>query len=296
MDNYGENIVSKETILVTGSNGQLGKELQQLSLHYSQYQFQFTTKEDLPIENFEAVKKYFELQQVDYCINCAAYTAVDKAEIESDKAYLINADAVANLAKLCNQHKTYLIHISTDYVFNGSSSRPYKEDDAIDPINIYGASKLKGEELAFNANPSTLIIRSSWVYSSYGNNFVKTIIRLMNEKESINVVNDQYGCPAYAADLAEVIMKMIYRSEDMPVSGIVNYCNEGVISWYQFALAIKEIIKSNCIVNQVSSSEYITPAKRPHYSVLDTTKIRNLLGIDIPYWKHSLQKCLLLLA
>ncbi|MEO6220393.1 MAG: dTDP-4-dehydrorhamnose reductase [Ginsengibacter sp.] len=284
--------VSNKAILVTGANGQLGNEMQQLAPHYPDYQFHFTTKENLPIDDFEAVKKYFENQQVDYCINCAAYTAVDKAETETDKAYLINAYAVGNLAQVCRNHQTRLIHISTDYVFNGSASVPYKEDDAIDPINTYGASKLKGEELALNNNPLVIIIRSSWVYSSCGNNFVKTMVRLMNEKESINVVNDQYGCPTYAADLAEVIMKVIDQSKADSLSGIVNYCNEGIINWHQFALAIKEIIKSNCIVNPIPSSAYITPAKRPGYSVLDTTKIRGLLGVDIPLWKDSLQKCL----
>ncbi|MEP6594778.1 MAG: dTDP-4-dehydrorhamnose reductase [Ginsengibacter sp.] len=293
MENY---FIPNRTILVTGAKGQLGKELQQLAPYHLDYQFQFTAKEDLPIDNFEAVKKYFENKQIDYCINCAAYTAVDRAEAESDKAFLINADAVANLAEICNHHKTQLIHISTDYVFNGFSSVPYKEDDAIDPINTYGASKLKGEELALNNNPSTLIIRSSWVYSSYGNNFVKTMVRLMNERESINVVNDQYGRPTYAADLAEIILKIIDQPKHVPLSGIVNYCNEGIINWYQFALAIKVIVKNNCAVNPISSSEYITAAKRPQYSVLDTTKIRSLLGIHIPYWEHSLQKCLSILA
>jgi dTDP-4-dehydrorhamnose reductase len=290
--NNGEYLTSKETILVTGSNGQLGKELQQLSSHYSQYQFYFTTKDDLPVDNFETVQNFFEKNQVDYCINCAAYTAVDRAETERDLAFLINADAVANLARLCNEHKTHFIHISTDYVFNGVSSAPYKEDHAIDPVNTYGASKLRGEELAFNNNPSTLIIRTSWVYSSYGNNFVKTMMRLMYERESIKVVNDQYGCPTYAADLAQVTMDIIDQSKSNLISGILNYCNQGIISWYQFALAIKEIIKSNCVVNPISSSEYFTPAKRPKYSVLDTAKITTLLNIDIPYWKYSLQKCL----
>jgi dTDP-4-dehydrorhamnose reductase len=203
---------------------------------------------------------------------------------------------VGNLAQICKQNETHLVHISTDYVFNGSSSIPYKEDDAIDPINTYGSSKLKGEELAFINNPSTLVIRTSWVYSSYGNNFVKTMVRLMNERENIKVVNDQYGCPTYAADLAEVILKIIDHSETKPLSGILNYCNSGVVTWYQFALAIKEIIKSNCTVTPIPSSEYITPAKRPHYSVLDTTKIRELLALEIPYWKDSLEKCLSLLG
>lgn len=279
------------TILVTGAEGQLGKELQQLSNHYS-HNFLLTSKEDLLIDNFKATKNFFEKQQIDFCINCAAYTAVDKAEAEKERAFAINADAVGNLAQICNEHQTRLIHISTDYVFNGESTVPYKEDDAIDPINIYGASKLKGEELAFNNNPSTLVIRTSWVYSSFGNNFVKTMIRLMNEKESINVIDDQYGCPTYAADLAGVIMKLIDEPSANNLSGIFNYCNEGIITWYRFALAIKELTKSNCIVNPIPASEYITATKRPVYSVLDTNKIKKSLGITIPYWMHSLHKCL----
>jgi dTDP-4-dehydrorhamnose reductase len=293
MQNYSD---AEPIILVTGANGQLGKELQDLAPQYAGYQFQFTAKEDLPIDNFEAVKNYFEKQQFDYCINCAAYTAVDKAEAESERAYLINGEAMANLAQVCNYYQTRLIHISTDYVFNGSSSVPYKENDPIDPINTYGASKLKGEELALNNNPSTLIIRSSWIYSSYGNNFVKTMVRLMNEKESINVINDQYGCPTYAADLADVIMKIVSRPEADSLAGIINYCNEGIITWYQFAVAIKEFIKSNCAVNPIPTSGYITAAKRPQYSVLDTTKIRQSLEINIPHWQDSLHKCLLILT
>ena len=281
------------TILVTGANGQLGKEIQKLSGEYTSYHFLFTTKENLPVDNPGMVKRYFEQQQVDYCINCAAYTAVDKAETESEEAYRINALAVAGLAKICNDHQTGFIHISTDYVFNGKHSTPYKEDDAIAPINIYGASKLKGEELAFNNNPSTLIIRTSWVYSSFGNNFVKTMVRLLKDKESINVVNDQYGCPTYAADLAAVIMTIIDHSKIAWINGILNYCNEGITNWYEFALAIKEIIKSNCLINPIASSEYKVLAARPRFSVLDTGKIRALLNIDIPNWKYSLQRCLL---
>ncbi|MEO6456373.1 MAG: dTDP-4-dehydrorhamnose reductase [Ginsengibacter sp.] len=283
---------SAPTILVTGANGQLGMELQKLATYYPSYQFLFTSKENLPIDNFEMVQKYFEAQQVDYCINCAAYTAVDKAESETERAYLINAGAVANLAKICQHHQTDLIHISTDYVFSGNSSRPYKEDDAIAPINIYGASKLKGEELAFNNNTSVLIIRTSWVYSSFGSNFVKTMVRLLKEKESINVVNDQFGSPTYAADIAKVIMKIIDHSKTNWIPGIVNYCSEGITNWYEFALAIKDIIKSNCIVNPVPSSEYKTRAARPKFSALDTEKIRKLFGISIPNWKYSLQQCL----
>ena len=291
-----DSFVSNKTVLITGANGQLGREFQQLSNEYPHYTFLFTTKEDLPINDYKLIKKFFDSYLVDYCINCAAYTAVDKAEKEKDKAFLINADAVGNLAQTCNEHQTRFIHISTDYVFNGVSSIPYKEEDSIDPINIYGTSKFRGEELAFNNNSSTLVIRTSWLYSSFGNNFVKTMIRLMNEKDSINVVDDQYGCPTYAADLAAAILKIMDQPTVKALSGILNYCNEGVTTWYQFAGAIKGFIKSSCTINPIPSSRYITAAKRPQYSVLDTTKLRQLLNMHIPHWKQSLQNCLLALT
>ncbi len=283
----------QKTILVTGSGGQLGMEIWKLSDHFPSYKFLFTTKEELPIDNFKFVKNFFEQQQIHHCINCAAYTAVDKAESDKEKAFVINADAAGNLASICKAHQAQFIHISTDYVFDGTSSIPYKEEDAISPINMYGASKLRGEELVLNNNPAAVIIRTSWVYSSFGNNFVKTMLRLLGEKESINVVSDQYGSPTYAADLAEAIMTIIEKenAEHSP-SGIFNYCNKGVISWYEFANAIKDYIQSNCSVNPIPASAYPTPAKRPQYSVLDTTKIKATYGVAIPNWKDSLQKCL----
>ena len=282
-----------KTILITGANGQVGKEFQQLSDLFPSYKFLFATRDSLPIENFSLVKNYFNQQQIDYCINCAAYTAVDKAETDKVKAFAINADAVSNLAIVCKAHGAKLIHISTDYVFNGEGSVAYKEEDMVAPANIYGASKLKGEELALNNNAQTIIIRTSWVYSSFGNNFVKTMLRLLKEKQKINVVSDQYGCPTYAADLAEVIMKVIDKDDNgHPVSGIFNYCNAGKISWYEFAKAIKKHIKSKCEIDPIPSFEYPVPAKRPQYSVLDTTKIIDTFGIHIPNWKTSLHQCL----
>ena len=283
----------EKTILITGAGGQLGMELWKLSDKFPSCKFLFATKENLPIDNFKLVKNYFEQQQIDHCINCAAYTAVDKAESEKEKAFLLNAEAAGNLAAVCNDHRTQFIHISTDYVFDGTSTTPYKEEDKISPVNMYGASKLKGEELVFNNNSSAIIIRTAWVYSSFGNNFVKTMLRLLKEKESINVVNDQYGSPTYAADLAEVIMKIIDSESDQ--TGIFNYCNKGVISWYDFATEIKKFNKSKCKIRPIPASQYPTPAKRPQYSVLDTSKIRQALGIKIPKWKDSLHKCLSLL-
>jgi dTDP-4-dehydrorhamnose reductase len=283
----------KTTILVTGTNGQLGSELKDLSAKYPSYDFLFTTKDDLPIENADAVKMFFEKQQIDYCINCAAYTAVDKAEAEKEKAFLINADAAGILASTCSDHRTKLIHISTDYVYDGNTLLPLKEEDAVAPLNVYGWSKLKGEELILNRFPSALIIRTSWVYSVYGNNFVKTMLRLFKEKESIKVVNDQYGSPTYAADIAEVIILFINRMEaGEKFSGIVNYCNGGVTTWFDFALTIKNIVNSSCKIIPVPTSQYPTAAKRPRHSVLDTSKIRGLLKTDLPFWKESLQKCL----
>lgn len=288
--------IPNKNVLITGANGQLGREFQHLANVYPHYTFLFTNKEDLPIDNYGSLENFFKSYLVDYCINCAAYTAVDKAEKEKDKAFLINAHAVGNLAKVCNSHNTRFIHISTDYVFNGTSSIPYKEESPTDPINTYGASKFRGEELAFNNNSSSLVIRTSWVYSSFGNNFVKTMMRLMNEKDSIDVVDDQYGSPTCAADLAAIILKIIDQPAVKALSGVLNYCNDGVITWYQFATAIKGFIKSNCSINPIPSSQFITAAKRPLYSVLDTAKIRQLLNVDIPHWQQSLQKCLLALT
>lgn len=280
------------TILITGANGQLATELKVLSSDFPQYQFLFTTKEELPIENTESLKSFFQKNKIDYCINCAAYTAVDKAETEKEKAFLINADAVGELAKVCYDHQTKLIHISTDYVYDGTVHQPLKEENPTGPINAYGASKLKGEELALQKNPSTLVIRTSWVYSSFGNNFVKTMIRLFKEKNEINVINDQYGSPTYAADLAQIIMKFIDRIEQgEEFSGVVNFSNSGVTTWYEFAAIIKSLVNNNCKINPIPTSSYPTPAKRPLYSVLDTSKIKELLQIEIPSWEESLEKC-----
>ncbi|GAC1592560.1 MAG: dTDP-4-dehydrorhamnose reductase [Ginsengibacter sp.] len=284
----------KKLILVTGSNGQLGKELQRLCVLYEQYDFIFASRDFLPIDNYKSLKKLFTEHQIDYCINCAAYTAVDKAESEKELAFRINGEAVGNLASLCRDHQCKLIHISTDYVFNGESDLPYKEDHSIDPQNVYGASKLRGEELVLNNLPGAIIIRTSWVFSSFGSNFVKTMLKLMSEKENLNVVDDQIGSPTYAADLAEVIMKIIGEGENL--SGIYNYCNAGIISWYGFAKYIKGKIKSNCFVHPIPTSNFPTPAKRPRYSSLDTSKIKGALKLNIPTWKNAVDRCLSVLG
>jgi len=294
-----ENLISstKEiTILVTGANGQLGSELRNLSVIFPFYKFLFTTRKELPVEDEKAVNNFFAKHSIQFCVNCAAYTAVDKAESEKEIAFLVNADAAGFLADACNKHNAKFIHISTDYVYDQGIKRPLKENDAVAPLSIYGLSKLKGEELVLYKNPSALIIRTSWVYSSYGNNFVKTMLRLFKEKESINVINDQKGCPTYAADIAEVIMEFIDgKEQNSEHCGIVNYSNEGITTWFDFATAIKELVSSSCNVLPIPTSQYPTPAKRPQYSVLDTSKIKEMLQISIPFWKASLQKCLELL-
>ncbi len=280
-------------ILVTGANGQLASELKELSSNLPGFKFLFTSKEDLPIEDVIALKSYFKNQPIQYCINCAAYTAVDKAESDWEKAFLINAEAVGNLAAICKMHDAKFIHISTDYVYDGSTAAPLKETDATGPLNVYGSSKLKGEDLALEKNPSSLVIRTSWVYSSYGANFVKTMLRLFKEKDKLNVVSDQIGSPTYAADLAAVIVLFIQKNENgQSLSGIYNYSNRGVTTWYEFALAIKELSNSPCGILPTITSAYPTPAQRPLYSVMDTSKVNGALQIDIPFWKDSLKKCM----
>jgi dTDP-4-dehydrorhamnose reductase len=283
------------TVLVTGANGQLGNELHVLAPCFTDCVFLFVSKDELNIADSAAVSTYFTTHSIDYCINCAAYTAVDKAEVEKEQAFLINAEAVGTLAKVCNKNNTQLIHISTDYVFDGTATQPYTETDKTNPVSIYGQSKLKGEELAMQNCPSSIIIRTSWLYSSFKNNFVKTMLRLMKEKESINVVNDQFGCPTYAADLADAIIQIIKSGKSKENPGIYNYVNAGTTTWFEFAIVIKELSKSNCIINPIPTTQYPTPAKRPAYSVLDTTKIQEAFNIVIPEWKDSLQNCLELL-
>ena len=282
-------MVMKQKILVTGSNGQLGKEVKKIESSFPQFDFTFLSKEDLPIHHFEMVRNYFNVYHPQYLINCAAYTAVDKAEQERDRAFQINGEAVGVMAAICKENHTKFIHISTDYIFDGTATVPYKEDSPTNPQSVYGASKLEGEKQALQFNPDSLIIRTSWVYSEYEKNFVKTMLKLLSEKEEISVVNDQVGSPTYAADLAEVILQII--SSQNWQSGIYNYSNEGIINWYDFAIAIKELMGSNCRINPISTSQYPTPAKRPAYSVLDNSKIQKAFGIELKDWKKSLSAC-----
>jgi len=281
--------MSKRLILVTGANGQLGKEFRVVASNETGFEFAFVSKEELPIHDFEKVKQYFATNRPAYCINCAAYTAVDKAESEKELAYLVNAESVSVLAEVCKQYGAAFIHVSTDYVFNGDSPKPYKEDAETGPISVYGSSKLKGEILSLEKNPDSIIIRTAWVYSEFGNNFVKTMIRLMKERKELNVVNDQIGAPTYAYDLAKAIMSIIKSDKWQP--GIYHFSNSGKISWYDFAVAIKELTGSECKVNPIPTSQYPTAARRPAFSLLDTSKIKNVYGINIPEWKASLTKC-----
>jgi dTDP-4-dehydrorhamnose reductase len=281
-------------ILVTGANGQLGNECRTLAESIANAEFVFTDVAELSITDSSAVEEIFSKNNFDYCINAAAYTAVDLAETETALAQLINATAVGYLAEACRKSNCKFIHISTDYVFDGTNEIGYDVDDATSPINVYGATKLEGEKLALSLNPETIVIRTSWVYSFHGKNFVKTMMKLMQERESLNVVADQIGKPTYAADLAAAIFQIIF-SENEFVPGMYHFANQGVISWYDFAVAIKEIGGYNCNVNPIASSEYPVPAKRPNYSILNTNKIEHTFNIQIPYWKDSLQKCMDLL-
>lgn len=288
-------MTAKPKILVTGANGQLGKELRQIAPLYSQFDFIFLSREDLPIHHFELIRNTFKAYHPQYCINCAAYTNVDKAESEKELAFLVNGKAVGVLAEVCKEYNSKFIHISTDYVFDGTAGKPYKEEDPVNPVNTYGESKLMGERQALEMNPDSIIIRSSWVYSEFGKNFVKTMLKLMKEKEEISVVNDQVGSPTYAADLAEAILEILVKCElsiGNYVPGIYNFSNDGVISWFDFAVAIKELSAFSCKINPITTEQYPTPAKRPHYSVLDKTKIQKNFGIQIKDWEKSLTVCL----
>ncbi|MDQ6472067.1 dTDP-4-dehydrorhamnose reductase [Flavobacterium sp. LHD-80] len=275
-------------ILVTGAKGQLGSELSVLSSSYPQFEWIFADRKKVTLDDLEFLD--FQLNEInpDIIFNCGAYTAVDKAEEEIDLAFRINYSAVNLIAKYAFQNKIKLIHISTDYVFDGSSSIGLNEEAKTNPINIYGESKLFGEIACLKENPDSIIIRTSWVYSKFGNNFVKTMQRLMQERETINVVNDQIGSPTYANDLAKVMIDIVESLNWIP--GIYNYSNEGEISWYDFALSIKELGGYNCNVVGVPSLSYFTPAKRPKFSLLDKKKIKEIYNLAIPDYKESLKK------
>jgi len=279
-------------VLVTGSNGQLGSELQALAQSYREYDFLFVIREELDFSKPELMVEFFKDKCFDVIINCAAYTAVDQAESDEKMADLINHQAVKHLAIIAKEKAISLIHISTDYVFDGTNCKPYLEEDNVSPKGIYGQTKREGENTLLEINPkNSIIIRTSWVYSSYGNNFVKTMLRLGQEREELSVVFDQIGSPTYARDLARTILNIIPNLRNKDVE-IYHYSNEGVCSWYDFAKSIFELSKISCKVNPIETSEYPTPATRPHYSLLNKSKIKREYNIAIPYWKDSLSECL----
>ncbi len=279
-----------QKILVTGANGQLGSELRELSKFIFQFEWIFTDIEDLNLSDLESLASQISIINPDILINCAAYTAVDKAESETELADVLNHQAVAIMANWTLANNCKFIHVSTDYVFDGTSSIALNEDAPTSPINVYGKTKLAGERACRNENPESIIIRTYWVYSIFGANFVKTMARLMKEKDRLNVVNDQIGSPTYAADLAQAILDILSHSNWR--AGIYNYSNEGEISWHEFALAIQEIGRFECKVCGISSSQYPTPAKRPAFSLLDKNKIKATYSLSIPDYKVSLRKCM----
>ncbi|MXO06010.1 dTDP-4-dehydrorhamnose reductase [Flavobacterium sp. HBTb2-11-1] len=275
-------------ILVTGATGQLGSELSVLAPLHTQYEWVFADRTQITLDNLEILQSQLEVINPNIILNCGAYTAVDKAESEKDLAFKVNHLAVALIAKYARENNARLIHVSTDYVFDGSSSIALTEEAKTSPINVYGESKLAGEITCLKENPESIIIRTSWVYSKFGNNFVKTMQRLMQERDEINVVNDQIGSPTYAADLAQAMIDIIGSAKWIP--GIYNYSNEGEISWYEFALSIKELGGYNCKVGGIPSSSYPTPAKRPSYSLLNKEKIKKVYNVNVPHYIESLKK------
>lgn len=284
----------KPLVVITGKNGQLGWELAQLKvLNNFQFDFLFIDKEELDLSNPDSIPAFFKQHKPQYFINCGAYTLVDKAETERELTRAINAISVGVIAAECTAIDCTFITISTDYVFDGNGTSPYLPNQATDPLNYYGLTKCEGEQLALQNNPKTVIIRTSWVYSVHANNFVKTMLRLMKEREELKIVADQVGSPTYAADFADAIIKIIEQLEGGNIHyGIYHYSNSGVISWYDFAVAIKNIAGLSCNVLPIPTTDFPTPAKRPAYSVLDKESIVKDYEIKLIDWKVSLKKCI----
>ncbi|WP_140937992.1 dTDP-4-dehydrorhamnose reductase [Sphingobacterium lumbrici] len=277
-------------ILVTGANGQLGSEIKELYPNYPNDTFVFLDRKEMPLDDVSGVFDVLEEAGPDVIINGGAYTAVDKAESEPELVDIINHKAVETMAIWAAENQKKLIHISTDYVFQGNSDIPLKEDEPTNPINIYGLTKQKGEEAILKSGADAIIIRTAWVYSGYGANFVKTMIRLMTERDEISVIDDQVGSPTYACDLAKAILDIVHS--DNWQKGIYHFSNEGRISWYDFAVAIREIKNLDCKINPIPTEHYPTPAKRPRYSLLDKGKIKSIFGVKVPGWKNSLEEML----
>ena len=278
-------------VLVTGSSGQVGNEIKAISSDYS-YNFFFTDRNNIDITSKDSIKEFCKTNNINVIINCAAYTAVDKAQSDEINADLINRKAVKKLALVSQELNIKLIHISTDYVFDGKNFKPYCEEFQTNPQSIYGKTKLDGENEMRDINPkNSIIIRTSWIYSYYGNNFVKTMLRLGKEKEELGVIFDQIGTPTYAKDLAKIILDIVPQIDNQKVE-IYNYSNEGVLSWYDFAKEIMKMAKLNCKINPIETYQYPTPAKRPHFSLLNKSKIKSKFNLEIPYWKDGLDDCL----
>ncbi len=279
-------------ILVTGSNGQLGSELKALATRFPSFDFVFTDVAELDITHEGAVEAMALAEKPDVLINCAAYTAVDKAEQEYDLAMRINADAAGVLSRVTKRHGALLVHISTDYVFDGTNCRPYTEDDPVNPASAYGRTKLAGEQQVLAHAGNALIIRTSWLYSEFGHNFIKTIMKYGRERGALNVVFDQAGSPTWAYDLALAILEILNGGANVQGVEVFHYSNEGVASWYDFALAITEFAGITCRITPIETREYPLPARRPEYSVFNKAKIKKRFGIEIPYWRDSLERCI----
>ena len=285
------------SILVTGANGQVGQELQFLASQYPDFQFTFTDVSQLDITDEKGVIDLFQKNKFDYCLNCAAYTAVDKAESDEELAEKINTLGVKHLAQACLLHNTPLIQLSTDYVYHNDQNTPFKEGDPTNPQGVYAKTKLDGDEIALKVHPYAMVLRTSWVYSAYGNNFVKTMIRLGTERDQLGIIFDQIGSPTYARDLADAMLTIITKVEKGAIErgqlgGVFHYSNEGVTSWYDFAMAIFDLEGITCNVKPIETTAYPTPAKRPPFSLLNKGKIKSTFDITIPYWRDSLKSCL----
>lgn len=278
------------TILITGSHGQLGNEMQQASTRFPAFNYIYTDVEDLDICDKTALNAFVKANHVDVIVNCAAYTAVDKAEDDAALCFKINADAVRNIGEVARENSLKVVHISTDYVFDGTNYMPYIEDQLVCPSSVYGKSKLAGENALFESCDQVVVIRTAWLYSSFGNNFVKTMMKLGTKSDFINVIYDQIGTPTYAADLANAILQVLSHESFVP--GIYHFSDEGVCSWYDFTKSIHRIAGITCNVHPIETKDYPARTPRPHYSVLNKAKIKSTYGIVIPHWEESLVKCI----
>ncbi len=287
----------KPTILITGAAGQLGNEFRFLAFTNAQFQFIYSDVDTLDITKLQSVRNFFAKNPIQYVINCAAYTAVDKAETDIKLATLINVNGARNLAKVCSEYNAVLIQISTDYVYHNRQNTPFVETDVVSPKSVYAKTKLAGDKAVLKYNTASLVLRTSWLYGTFGYNFVKTMLRLGKEKTDLSVVFDQIGTPTYARDLAKAILFVINKIETKAVSrstahGVWHYSNEGVTSWFDFAQAIMDFSDLKCRIHPIVSAQYPTPAARPPFSVMNKDKIKKVFGIDIPHWQSSLRECL----